>query len=183
MTDALQPVTDGDLAREARAGSPEAFGELVRRHEAPLLRYLHRVAGNRHDAEDLAQQAFLTAWRRLDRFDPARPFRTWIFTIARRLAIDAWRRRQPAHELPDDLPAPPAEDPSVAADLWETARATLGERSFTALWLMYGEGRSVAEISAMTGMSVIGVKVGLHRARRKLAGALQPSAPPHPVIA
>jgi hypothetical protein len=85
--------TDEDLAREASKGDMVAFEALVRRRREGLVRFLASFSGNTSDAEDLAQETFLRAFRSLSRYDPRKPFLTWLFVIARRLAINFKRNR------------------------------------------------------------------------------------------
>jgi RNA polymerase sigma-70 factor, ECF subfamily len=169
MAESLLQPRDEDLARDARAGSSAAFEELVGRMESGLYGFLLRRTGNVHDAEDLSQKTFLAAWRALDRYDPARSFRAWLFTIAYRLAVDHSRVRRDLVELDENLAAADAKQPMGASDLWETARRRLSGDQWTALWLMYAEGLKIREVARVMRRTTVGVKVLLHRARRTLA--------------
>jgi RNA polymerase sigma-70 factor (ECF subfamily) len=84
------PPFEAAWARDARAGSADAFGRLVRLHQQALRAFLRRLTGNHAEADDLAQEAFVFAWEKIHRFDPARGFRPWLFGIAWR----KWRERQ-----------------------------------------------------------------------------------------
>ena len=89
---------DQAAVRRVLAGEVSAFRELVERHERALFVYLGNLARHPQDAEDLAQESFLTAYEQLARFDPARgAFSTWLFTLARRRALNhlAAARRRP----------------------------------------------------------------------------------------
>ena len=100
-------VSDRTLAREAQAGSRDAFGELVERHQGPLFHFLQVRTGSAADAEELTQESFLRAWKYLDRYDARYSFSTWLFTVARRLAIGRMRRTRPmesAHGLVSESP-------------------------------------------------------------------------------
>ncbi|HSS13599.1 MAG TPA: sigma factor, partial [Rhizomicrobium sp.] len=77
-----QDSAEPALAIRARAGSADAFGRLVQMHQQALRAFLRRLCGNAADADDLAQEAFVFAWEHIARFDPARPFRPWLFGIA-----------------------------------------------------------------------------------------------------
>ena len=85
--------TDDDLAREAAGGDTYAFEEIVRRRREGLVRFLTSFTQSAVDAEDLAQETFLRAYRNLSRYDPRKPFLTWLYVIARRLAINFNRNR------------------------------------------------------------------------------------------
>ena len=83
--------TDETLAIRAREGSPEAFARLVERYERPVFGLIVRLVRDPALAEDLAQEAFLRAWRALASFDPERRFASWLLRIAHNAAIDALR--------------------------------------------------------------------------------------------
>ena len=170
------------LARRAAEGSREAFGELVLRHEAALFRFLSVRCSTREDAEELCQESFLRAWQRIELYDPRWRFSTWLFTLARRLAISRGRGAAPR-------PAPTSVDslgvqhtPEHGAllrerreGLWALAGRVLGEDQRTALWLRYAEGQSAEEIARVLGRRAPAVRVMLHRARALLAEHLDPT--------
>jgi RNA polymerase sigma-70 factor (ECF subfamily) len=169
-------VTDEQLAIQAQAGSAAAFEQLVRRLQVPLVHFLLRRTRCLADAEDLAQDAFVRAHRSLASYSSQWRFRTWLFTIAHRLAINSSRRRrqeQPAAAL-DEIGAPAADVCDlVAADearrsLWNTASAMLAADEVSALWLHYVEELSTAEIGRVLGRSRMAVKTMLFRARKRL---------------
>jgi len=85
-------VTDAELVERARQGDRTAFGDLVDRHRAAVFRAALAALGSRTDAEDAAQEAFLTAYRRLDGFRGDASFKTWVLTIAWHQAINQRRR-------------------------------------------------------------------------------------------
>lgn len=165
------------LLVRCRGGEDEAFAQLVEQCTDRLFNFLLKFTGNSHDAEDLAQETFLKVHRSLARFDPARSFLPWLFTIARRTALNHLRARRPTDPLPDEFAetTAAAENPSTAlaasddhAMLWRLARSRLKPRQYEALWLCYGEGFNVAEVAAVLRANSIYTKVLLHRARRAL---------------
>ena len=81
-------VTDAELVERARQGEPAAFGELVDRHRSAVYRAALAALGSAADAEDAAQEAFLTAYRRLSSFRGEASFKTWLLTIAWHQAIN-----------------------------------------------------------------------------------------------
>jgi RNA polymerase sigma-70 factor (ECF subfamily) len=82
-----------ELIEQART-DPRAFGRLYREHYVPIVGYLYRRTGDRHEAEDLAGAVFLAAWRALPRYRIGRaPFRSWLYRIATN-AANRWARRQ-----------------------------------------------------------------------------------------
>lgn len=160
----------------------DSFELLVARYEDRIYRYLLRRTGNSHDAEDLTQAAFLTAFRRIDLFDPGRSFPAWLFTVARRIGMSHWRaaaRREQPVETPQGIEARML-DPAAALEareererLWACARRTLSSDQFTALWLRYEDDRSVREVAHMMGKAEIYARVLLHRGRTRLVKALR----------
>ncbi|HPR64981.1 MAG TPA: sigma-70 family RNA polymerase sigma factor [Thermoanaerobaculia bacterium] len=110
-------LRDEDLVRLALEGSPAAFNVLVERYQVRLTRFLMHRVGNPHDAEELAQEAFLKTYMALDRFDPQYRFSTWVYRIAINLSIDHLRKNQAGKmELNPEQPDPLSD----ASDLLET---------------------------------------------------------------
>lgn len=154
------------------------FATLARRHQVPVVHYVRRLAGRGGvDADDVAQDAFMRAWRRISDYDPRWAFSTWLFTIARRTWLNAARttRRRRMREAAvatvnaggvEPVEAIMADEQAVR--LWDVARAELKEREFTALWLRHVEDKTIAEIAAVLGRPEGTVKVILFRARRRL---------------
>src|SRR5213594_1524854 len=94
-----------DLAR-ARQGDSEAFRALVERHSRSIFRLAFRMTGNEQDAEDVVQETFLKAYRRLGQFEQRAHFGSWLYRIAANCAYDALRaraRREKPAPLPDAL--------------------------------------------------------------------------------
>jgi RNA polymerase sigma-70 factor (ECF subfamily) len=92
-----EPDRDVELVERARAGETSAFGELVERHRSAIYRAALAALRNPADAEDVAQDALVLAFRKLDQFRGDASVRTWMITIAWRLALS--RRRSPMHRL------------------------------------------------------------------------------------
>jgi RNA polymerase sigma-70 factor (ECF subfamily) len=175
--------SDEELARRAAAGSHACFETLVFRYSARLFQFLRKRMPTDQDAEDIAQEAFIKAYRNLDRFDPSLKFSTWLYTIASRLAVSHYRSgRWKLENLTG--PAEPgavetvktgaAGGPEAAMterenmrNLWVTAQ-TLKKESYESLWLRYVEEMTIKEIAAVMKKSQIYVRVLLHRARLKL---------------
>lgn len=167
-----------ELARRARAGSRACFDALVDRFAPRLLSFLIRRVGSRQDAEDLTQETFVRAWRRLETYNPDRRFSTWLFTIGVRLSaayLRARRRMQALAADPGDRRAA-AGDAAAERDegalLWRLAEDELTPDQFSALWLRYVEGASVEDIARMLGKSRVGARVLLFRARSRLGDRL-----------
>lgn len=163
----------------ARArGCRACFEELVRRFQVPLLHFLVRRTGSRHDAEDLVQETFLLAHRNLTGYRSNWRFSTWLFTIANRVAISKWRqnRTSPAQSgealdraVDRQSPLTAAEQNERRSGLWDTAQKILEPDAFAGLWLSYVESMSADEIGQVLGRSANAVRILLHRARVRLA--------------
>jgi RNA polymerase sigma-70 factor (ECF subfamily) len=171
------------LARAAASGKTEAFAELVRRYEGPLLRFLSWRCASREDAEELCQESFLRAWEQIERYDPRWRFSTWLFTLARRLAISARRRTAPDATQASSVeqlgvthgPAEQADRRELSEGVWALSERLLSEDQRTALWLRYAEDHSAEEIGRVLGRRPAAVRVLLFRARTVLAEHLDPS--------
>ena len=167
--------TDEDLAREAAAGDMYAFEELVRRRRSELVRFLASFTQSAADAEDLVQETFLRAYRNLANYDPRKPVRPWLYVIARRLAINLFRKRERQRETTlQEGKELQRENPFAdeLGSLWNGARKLLSPDAFTAIRLHYAEDMPVKEIAQALQKSVTATKVMLFRARRSLAEKL-----------
>ncbi|MBL0921545.1 MAG: sigma-70 family RNA polymerase sigma factor [Phycisphaerales bacterium] len=167
-----------DLARDAQAGSLRAFTRLVETHERRVFAFLLRRTRSEADAEEMTQETFLRAWRSLGRYDAGRPFATWLFTIASRIATDAHRRAGVARERP--MVAEPAALRTIDADdrrrlgneAWIAAGEVLNERQHVAVWLRYVENLPPSEIARVLGVTGPTARIILFRARQAIARAL-----------
>ena len=167
---------DADLARRARGGDDAAAAALVRRYQRAVFGVCLRMLGRREDAEDVAQEVFLRLFRHLDKWDPARPLRPWLMTIAVnrcRTALTRRRRKQPL--LPGDLdPADTSTPPRDAALAEELQRAVdaLRDDHRAAFVLFHYEELSLQEVSEALGRPDGTIKTWLHRARKQLVETL-----------
>ena len=174
------------LIAAARAGSREAFGELVALHQRVVFRATLAALGTREDAEDAAQDAFIVAWQKLPGFRGDASFRTWLLTIAWRKALDRRRARllrwtrtpAPAFDaVADPIEAIPAATPSpeqavVASELAQSVRreiARLTPRLRDTLLLAASGDYSYQEISDLLGVPLGTVKWRVSEARRLVA--------------
>ena len=178
-----------ETVRRARRGEAEAFRLIVETYSQPLWRAAYRILGDAAAAEDAVQEAFLRAWRALDRFDERAELSTWLYRIAMNAAIDARRERQRRHAFASSLPedfdgqttARSTEpDPHRAAfsrGLIERAQdviAGMPEAERTAIVLRHFEGRSIAEIAQALGGGESAAKQAVFRAVHKLRAVLGP---------
>jgi RNA polymerase sigma-70 factor (ECF subfamily) len=172
-------VTEAELIAKARAGDPEAFGLLIETHSGFVRRLTRAVLHDSDDADDAAQDAFFSAWRSRERFDPARPFRPWLGQIAVNAARDLHRRRviRRTEAIPESLagagatPAGTAERTDLRKRL-EAALAALPERQRLAVVLFDVEGYAHAEIGTILGIPEGTARSEVFHARRRLRSAL-----------
>ena len=148
--------------------------------DALFAHALRLVSGDRQRAEDLVQETLLRAWRHPEALDPQRgSVRAWLFTTARHLAIDAWRRRasRVGEVVTDDLPEPPPEidEADRAVEAWTVAEALarLSPAHRDVLVECFYQGRSVAEAAARLGVPPGTVKSRTHYALRSLRLVLE----------
>jgi RNA polymerase sigma-70 factor, ECF subfamily len=180
---------DAALVRAAQAGDRAAFEQLVSRHERQIYTRALRLLQNPHDAEDVTQQAFLSALEGLAGFRGDARFATWLNRIATFAALKVIRKRQGLDTVSLEHATEPGDDdtlphPEYIADwrespgrlvernevreLLDTALAQLDEKHRLVFGLRDVEGLSVAETAAALGVSEANVKVRLLRARLQL---------------
>ena len=155
-----------------------AFQVLIDRHGDRLFHFLRHKAASWEDAEEVTQNTFVTAFRKIDRYRSQYAFATWLYAIARRQVIDHYRRNRKRleHEhtdaAPDDIDQRTPDEDIVEneahAQFWDRVRETVTSDQFTALWLKYEEEFPVADIAVTMKKSTTNVKVMLHRARKRL---------------
>ena len=172
--------TDEDLlARIARSDSA-AVREMIARKLPRLLALAARVLGDRMEAEDVAQEAFLRIWRQAPRWETGRArFDTWLYAIALNLCRDRLRRHKEVYAAEP----PETSDPSSAPDQGlhdrdntrtvESALAMLPERQREAIVLQYYEELSNIEAAAVMGISIEALESLLARARRNLRACVE----------
>ncbi len=167
--------------------SPPSWDEIVRLHSARVYRLAYRLAGNRHDAEDLTQEVFIRVFKSLSTYRPG-TFEGWLHRITTNLFLDQARRRQRIRfdALPDDvgdklpglLPSP---DDEVSDDMFdpdiEAALASLSPEFRVAVVLCDIEGLSYDDIAAVLGVKVGTVRSRIHRGRSMLRKGLVHRAP------
>jgi RNA polymerase sigma-70 factor (ECF subfamily) len=172
-------VDDGLLVRRCQEGDVGAFEILYRTHVARIHALCVRLTGATALGEELTQEVFVRAWRRLGSFRAESALATWLH----RLAVNVFLDRQRGHRARAegraldgldvlDRPAP-SRDPAASMDL-ERAIAALPDGARAVFVLHDVEGWEHAEIAAMTGIAVGTSKAQLHRARRLLREALRP---------
>jgi len=183
-------IDDLSLVRACREGQTEAYGELVRRHQARLYPTVLRLLGSHEDARDALQDAFIRGFEKLEQYQGESSFHTWIYRIAVNMALSRLRTRRsrgalrlwgsrhdpPMIDVPDESPE---SDPSHSIERAEreariaAALATLGEDQRAVIVLKDFDGRRYEEIAEILKIPVGTVRSRLHRARALLRTELQ----------
>lgn len=167
---------------QARQGDKAAFGKLVEAYQTPVYNLAYRMLNNAGEAEEAAQEAFIRAYTRLDSYDPAHKFSTWMLSITSNYCIDLIRKRR-ALLLSLDEPLPP--HPALMSDNSKgpEAQAVMNEQQAMVQALLqelpedyretvvlrYWYDLSYDEIAEMMDTTVSAIKSRLFRARRLLA--------------
>jgi RNA polymerase sigma-70 factor (ECF subfamily) len=187
---------DAALVARTLAGDQSAYAGLVERYQGEVFHLALRYTRVREDAEDLAQEAFLRAFRALASYDPGRPFGAWLYAITARLCIDHHRRRK---VRPVSLTRP--EEGTAAEEReWEIADPSEGPEALLvhrdeaarlsalidrlspdyrlAILLRHAEDLSYEEIAEATGVPLGTVKARIHRARNQLRAWIEGTETP-----
>lgn len=189
------PVDDeATLIAQLRAGDQAAFEHVVRTYGGRLLAVTRRIVGSEEDARDVVQDAFLNAFKSLDRFEGNAKLSTWLHRIAVNVALMKLRtrKRKPEQSIEGMLPAflddghheerfkswdEPVDKAMERAETRQLVRAKIDElpESYrTVLVLRDIEGLDTEETAKMLGLSVNAAKIRLHRARQALRTMLAP---------
>ena len=191
VTDQLDP--DAALMLRVTQGDVGAFEQLVEKYKQPVINLIFRTLPDATEAEDLAQNVFVQAYKAANRYRVTAKFSTWLFTIARNLCLNEIRRRSrhPAdsldagHTEDEDMPARQyrdskavaPEDALLRSELFEKveqALSELPETQRTALILCREEELSYEEIAKVLGCSLSATKSLIHRGRETLRQKLKP---------
>jgi RNA polymerase sigma-70 factor (ECF subfamily) len=177
-------LEEHDIVRRSLDGDAEAFGLLVQAHQNAVYGLCLRMTTNREDALDLANEAFLKAFRSLRSFDTAYPFRPWLLRIATNLCIDFLKRKQRSpvpmetHDLELISPAEQHDLPHIRVQDEEDRQAVrraverLPENYRAIVILHYFNQLSYQDISQSLGIPIGTVGTSLHRAKKLLREAL-----------
>jgi len=178
---------DWGLVRQCKRGDMDAFGELVRRHQQSVFNFCLRLLRNVEDAEDIAQDAFVQAYRNIKKFQPRAKFSTWLFTIAKNLSLNlirdekrGTRRMVPIDDGPEGVTVATgvADQPDSEAVGHETAAVVreaierLSPDHKLVIVLRDLEGLSYKEIGQVMNCRSGTVKSRLSRARASLKEVL-----------
>lgn len=181
---------DSEQVERALHGDAEAFRVLVERHSRRVFAVAYRITSNEADADEIVQNTFLRAYRRLDQFKQDSSFGTWVYRIAVNCSLDLMRRRKRRKDRRDGAdPRDPEAYTTFTSDTPDPARLAfseqvrrrieaaleeLSEQERTAFALRHFEGRSIREIGDLMGLRTSATKNAIFRGVQKLRVALQP---------
>ena len=187
--------SDALAVERTLAGDRDAFRELVERHSQNVFRLAYRLTGNRHDTEEVVQEAFLRAYQKLSQFEARSNFGTWVYRIAANYAIDRMRQRRkeearremptvniqdetehdPLSTVTDAAPSPERLTQSIELrKQMENALATLSHAERTAFVMRHWEGCGIEEIATVLKSNSSAAKNTVFRAVQKLRHLLEP---------
>ncbi len=171
-------ISDFSLIEQALEGDQSAFETLVNRHKSMAFNVALRIVGMEADAEEVAMDAFVKAFMNLKKFNKESKFTTWFYRIVTNQALSFKRKKRidvvdldkakfKSNSLSESLIQ------KESARLVTNAITTLSEKDETLLTLFYLKELSIEEISEMIELTINNVKVGIHRARKRLAESMK----------
>jgi RNA polymerase sigma-70 factor (ECF subfamily) len=165
-------------------GKTSDFAYLIDKYKDMIFTLAFRITGNREDAEEISQDAFLKAYRGLEAFRGSSKFSTWLYKIAYNQSVSRIRKKQPEIQSYDSLSISLDECQgemdlnqerldNIPVEYIKQAFEQLEEIDSAVLTMFYQDDLNVKEISAVTGLSISNVKVKLFRGRKKLTDMLE----------
>jgi len=186
----MNAYSEADLISRAQAGDGSAWEGLIQAELPAVFRLVYLLMGDADEAEDVAQEAFIRAYRAMQQFDASRPIRPWLLGIARNLARNRWRASgrylgmlqrlvasDPQSHRPEAQPRELDRGGSEEAHtLWQAIRR-LERSDQEILYLRYFLDLSEAETARATGTALGTVKSRSHRALKRLRGVVEREYP------
>ena len=176
--DTTIPNWERACVAQVKNGIPDSFTPLVEFYSGRIYAHLYRMVYNREEAEDLTQETFIRAYRKISTYDPSRPFRNWIYTIASNIGRNAARtksrRISTVPELTQtgesvfDFYAVSEDNSTGVKEQLSLAVNQLPEPLPVLIQLFYQEGFTIRECAQILDMGESATKVALHRARKTL---------------
>lgn len=179
-------MDDAELVNAAAAGDRDAFDELVRRHQGPIVNLARAMTGGAADAEDLAQETFIRAWKSLGQFRRESTFRTWLHAVALNVIRTHRGRLARLRRVFLSAPSEPGADPLDRASIddriddalairqgIDRALAQLPDELRGALVLRDVQGLEYREIAEALGIPIGTVESRIFRARQRLRPLLE----------
>jgi RNA polymerase sigma-70 factor, ECF subfamily len=188
---AISPDPDAALMLRVKDGDIQAFESLVEKYKQPIINLIYRMLHDLEEAEDLAQNVFVRAYRSAGRYEVSAKFSTWLFTIARRLCLNELRRRgrHPAESLEasqedeqsprqyEDAKSFAAPDQFLHRELEvkiQQAIDELPDKQRIAILMCRADEHSYDEIAKVLECSISATKSLIHRGRETLKQKLKP---------
>lgn len=164
-----------ELVRRCLSGDTAGIGEFISRFQGSIFGLCLKMLRHQHDAEDVTQEVLTRAFRSMSRWDPTRPLKPWLLTIAAnrcRTALSLRRRHPAFHDYSTELPSKPVDTPDWKEEV-ELALESLREEYRACFTMFYYEELSCQEIGELLDCPPGTVKTWLHRARREVLQFLQ----------
>ena len=175
--------TDSEIITRCQRGDKAAFREVVQSYQRMVFSLSLKMLADEEEAKDVVQETFIRVWQGIRSYDPQKPFRTWLYTIATRLCLDRLKRQKPVVPLPDDermLHRFASDDNSQRqmenaewAAIVRLLAEGLSEKQRIAFTLCQLEGLSLQEAEEMTDMDARQLKSNLYVARQTIRKRLK----------
>jgi RNA polymerase sigma-70 factor (ECF subfamily) len=172
-------LTDAKLVELCLDGHKESYAELVSRYQDSVYGLAYRMTRNQEDAADMAQEAFIRAYRHLRRYDPRGSFKNWVMAMCANLTKNRFRgvlRRRRAEETHVELHSRDAEAPDLQRAALEEALGSISQTLRVPLVLKHVEGLPYEDIAQVLGIGVSAAKMRVKRGRDELVRLLRPEA-------
>ena len=158
------------LIKQSLAGDSKSFSKLVVNHQIKLRQYLLSRCQNSHDADDVLQETFISAYKYLHSYNSKWQFNTWLFTIANRLIAKQKKFSHSFNEVHENDVTVELEELAIDKNnIWLQIKKIVTEESYDVLWFFYVEELATKEIAKILNKSNSWVKISLYRNKKKLA--------------
>ncbi len=171
-------IEETGVIRAVLEGETESFRLLVERYQKPVIRMIANIINDRHICEDIAQEVFLAAYKKLPSFDPARSsFSTWLFTIARNKSINVMKKRKilSVSNPPENPDCSEPSDSLIRGEMFvklDQALKSLSPRHRRAIIMAEFEDLPYEQIAQIEGVRIGTIKSRINRAKHNLKSAL-----------
>jgi RNA polymerase sigma-70 factor (ECF subfamily) len=181
----MESLSDEKLVQLVLDGDREAFSVLISRYERQIYGLAYRLTNNKHEAQDLGQEAFIKIYQSLAKYDPERPFFSWMYKVATNQCYSLLRKKREADTplesviefIPDDNPEESSPELFIlkkeSQDNVRSALASLPEKYRLALILRFMEDMSYQEIANTMEISLSAVESRIHRGKKLLLKSFQ----------
>jgi len=175
----MENHNEQDLIRSILDGNTQSFSVLLKRYQRPIHALIRQIVANREDAEELTQDVFIKAFRKLDSFKGGSSLSTWLYRIAWNTAISKTRKKRLIYpefdenqfaNLPDETvdEVLEKENDEVQLQRLENAIDRLNPEEKALITLYYTESKPLTEVALILNLNADNAKVKLHRTRKKI---------------